>query len=245
VILTFGSAVGLSLVSPWTSTASSAKWLGALAVFWVIAQQIGSLLCGRLCGRAPAHALAGALPGRDRIPRRNAWRDNVGHRGGHRRHVGGLRCRAIGRVATDVTGKAVQGAANVDPMSYQIDVLLRPGAQATAPAGDPVAVRSEMTRILVNAATSPNGLTQADRTYLAQVVAQRTGLPPQEAEARVTQVANEALLVAKDAADRARKTAVAAGFLTAANLLLSLAAAWWAAQRGGDHRDTSRAARFY
>lgn len=46
VLLTFGSASGLSLVSPWTSTASSAKWVGALAVFWVIAQQIGSFLAG-------------------------------------------------------------------------------------------------------------------------------------------------------------------------------------------------------
>jgi hypothetical protein len=80
---------------------------------------------------------------------------------------------------------------------------------------------------------------------LAQLVAQRTGLPPQEAEARVAQVANEAARIAKDTTDRARKTAATAGFVTAASLLLSLAAAWWGAQRGGHHRDTSRPARFF
>ena len=123
---------------------------------------------------------------------------------------------------------------------YQIDVLLRPGPQATPPSGDPGAVKTDVMRIIANAATSPNGLSQADRAYLAQVEAQRTGLPPQEAEARVTQVVNQATRFAKDTADRARKTAMATGFLTAARLILSLGAAWWAAQRGGQHRDTAR-----
>ena len=61
----------------------------------------------------------------------------------------------------------------------------------------------------------------------------------------MTQVFNEAVRITKDAADKARKTAVATGFLTAASLLLSLAAAWWGAQRGGHHRDTGRAARLF
>ena len=61
----------------------------------------------------------------------------------------------------------------------------------------------------------------------------------------MTQVSNEAARITKDAADKARKTAVATGFLTAASLLLSLAAAWWGAQRGGQHCDTVRPARFF
>ena len=133
-------------------------------------------------------------------------------------------------------------------MSYQVDILFRPGTQpvggAAAPPSDPNAAKTEVVRIFANAAAT-GGLSPADKTYLAQLVAQRTGLPPQEAEARVTQVSNEAAPITKDAADKARKTAVATGFLTAASLLLSLAAAWWGAQRGGHHRDTSRPARFF
>jgi hypothetical protein len=99
-------------------------------------------------------------------------------------------------------------------------------------------------RIFANAAARGD-LSPADKSYLAQLVAQQTGLPTQEAEARVTQVSNEAARITKEAADKARKAAVAAGFLTAASLLLSLAAAWWGAQRGGHHRDTSRPARLF
>jgi hypothetical protein len=248
VLLTFGSAVGLSLVSPWPSTASSAKWTGALAVFWIVAQQIGSFLAG------------GYIAGRLRSRWAEASPDEVEFRDG----VHGGLVWAIGAIigamlaasvassaistATRAVGHAAGAAASqADPLSYQVDVLFRPGAQppggATAQS-DPNAVKTEVLRVFANAATA-GGLSPADKTYLAQLVAQRTGLPPQEAEARVTQVANEAARIAKDTADKARKTAATAGFVTAASLLLSLAAAWWGAQRGGHHRDTSRPARFF
>ncbi len=247
VLLTFGSAAGLSLVSPWTSTASSAKWVGALAVFWIVAQQIGSFLAG------------GYVAGRMRTRWQDLPADEVEFRDGMHgaltwaiaaligviltMSVAGSVGRTVASAAGQVAGAA---AAQADPLSYQVDVLLRQSSQTPQqPANDPAAARAEILRILANAATSPNGLSQADRAYLGQVVARRTGLSPQDAEARVTQVANDALRVAKDATDAARKTAVGAGFLTAASLLLSLAAAWWAAQRGGHHRDTARAARFY
>lgn len=249
ILLTFGSAVGLSLVSPWTSTASSAKWAGALAVFWIIAQQIGSFLAG------------GYIAGRLRSRWAEAKPDEIEFRDG----VHGAMVWAIGillgaTLAASVTGSIlstatravghVAGAAasQVDPLSYQVDVLLRrtgqtPSAQAGA-SSDANAIKTEVLQIFANAAARGE-LSAADKTYLSQVVAERTGLPPQEAEARVTQVYNEAARVTKEAADKARKTAVAAGFVTAASLLLSLAAAWWGAQTGGHHRDTSRPARFF
>jgi hypothetical protein len=249
VLLTFGSAVGLSLISPWTSTASSAKWTGALAVFWIVAQQIGSFLAG------------GYIAGRLRSRWAEAKPDEIEFRDG----MHGALVWAIGAIlgamlaasvassvastATSAVGHAAGAAASqADPLSYQVDVLFRPGAQpagsAATPASDPNAVKTEVLRVFANAATA-GGLSPADKTYLAQLVAQRTGLPPQEAEARVTQVSNEAARITKEAADKARKTAVAAGFLTAASLLLSLAAAWWGAQRGGHHRDTARPARLF
>jgi len=46
VLLTFGTAIGLSATSPWPGSGLSAKVIASIAVFWVIAQQIGSVMAG-------------------------------------------------------------------------------------------------------------------------------------------------------------------------------------------------------
>jgi hypothetical protein len=115
-----------------------------------------------------------------------------------------------------------------------------------APVNDPAndeAVRAEAGRIF--AANTVTGEFNADdRAYLAQVVASETGLPQAEAEARVDQ-AITAVETARDeaaaAAETARKTAVLAAFLVAASLLVSAIGAYWAAQKGGQHRDEGTA----
>ena len=72
-----------------------------------------------------------------------------------------------------------------------------------------------------------------DRTYLGQLVSRSTGLSQDQALARVDQ----SVAAARDAADKARKTGILYAFLTAASLLVGAIAAWWAAVRGGTHRD--------
>jgi hypothetical protein len=79
-----------------------------------------------------------------------------------------------------------------------------------------------------------------DRSYLAQLVSQQTGLSQQEAEARV----NAAFNAARDAADKARRAAILTGLVTAVSLIVSFGAAWWAARKGGQHRDNAIPARF-
>jgi hypothetical protein len=83
-------------------------------------------------------------------------------------------------------------------------------------------------------------LTGQDRSYLSQLVAQRAGVSAEEADKRIS----EAFNAAREAADKARKGAILAGFITAASLLISFAAAWWAAIKGGHHRDQSIPAGF-
>ena len=91
------------------------------------------------------------------------------------------------------------------------------------------------------ASSLANGsMTPQDRAYLGQLVAQRTGVPQPEAEKRVT----EALNTAREAANKTRRAAILAGFVTAAALVVSFGAAWWAAMKGGQHRDQSVPARF-
>ena len=46
VLLTFGSAIGLSLTSPWQGSGLSASTTATLAAFWVILLQIGAALAG-------------------------------------------------------------------------------------------------------------------------------------------------------------------------------------------------------
>src|SRR6185312_5852302 len=96
-----------------------------------------------------------------------------------------------------------------------------------------------MSRVLAGSVVK-GSLSPADRAYLAQLVSQRAGISQQEAERRL----DEAFNAARQAADKARRAAILTGFVTAASLVLSLGAAWWAAMRGGHHRDHSIPARF-
>ena len=58
VLLTFGTAIGLSAASPWPNSGLSAGVIASLAVFWAIAQQIGSLMAGGyVAGRTRARWL--------------------------------------------------------------------------------------------------------------------------------------------------------------------------------------------
>ena len=79
-----------------------------------------------------------------------------------------------------------------------------------------------MARIFAKA-TVGGTLPDNDKSYLASVVAQRSGLPQPEAEKRVTEAFAEANRAVKEAADKARRAALLTGFVTAASLVVSLA----------------------
>jgi hypothetical protein len=247
VLLTFGAAIGLSMVSPWPASGVSARTFSALAVFWTVAQQIGAFLAGGyIAGRMRARWAelnADEIEFRDGMHGALVWALGI--------VIGAMliftAAGAATRVATEAVTKAASVAAlNADPLAYYTDALLRPGSArpATGPAVqtagrvEPIApeTKAELTRI-VSRSIANGSLADADKTYLAAVVAQRTGLPQAEAEKRVTDTYAEANRAVRDAANKARRTAVLGGLVTGISLLISLAAAWWAAQRGGHHRD--------
>jgi hypothetical protein len=254
VLLTFGTAIGLSATSPWPNSGLSSKVIASLAVFWVMAQQIGSVMAG------------GYVAGR----MRSRWQE-TGHEVEFRDGLHGGLVWAVGvlisallifatagiasQTGGNVLGKAVSSLATpTDRKDAVLDTMLRsttapqaaaPGSTApTAATAQPRAAnidetRAEISRIL--AGSIANGaITGENRTYLAQLVAQRTGATQQEAERRV----DNAINAVREAADKARHAAILTGFVTAASLMISLAAGWWAAMRGGQHRDTSVPARF-
>jgi hypothetical protein len=90
-----------------------------------------------------------------------------------------------------------------------------------------------MGRILLRSLRENRDLPSPDRTYMAQMVAARTGINQAEADKRVAAVVNEA----KAAADDARKAAAQLALWLTAAMLIGAFAAGLAAIEGGQLRD--------
>lgn len=256
VFLTFGAAIGLSAASPWPNSGASVKFIAGLAVFWTMVQQIGAFMAG------------GYIAGR----MRSRWNETTQHEVEFRDGLHGGLVWAVGlvigvailmasagaaaRTGIETAGRAAAiTASTTDPTDLLLDTMLRPANVAQAapqPAATPPAARprpadaigpddsrAEMSRIIASSVVN-GSMSAPDRAYLAQIVAQRTGVTPPEAEKRVA----EAVTAAREAADKARRATILTGFVTAASLIVSFGAAWWAALKGGQHRDNSIPARF-
>src|SRR6185436_17818234 len=245
VLLTAGAAIGLSLVSPYESQ-SYGRLAASLAVFWAIAVPILAFLAG------------GYIAGRMRSAWADASSDEVQFRDGiHGLLVWSLSVVAGGVLAFLAASTAAQAGGQVAASSMSdrgaivapaVDTLFGAsvaeavpaptgetrGTRAT-PAGHAAIVdadaRGAVSRTLVAAAAGQLSPTQ--KQTLAQIVAERTGLSQAEAEKRVDQ----AYVDAKKALETARKATVLTGLGTVTALLVGLLAAWYAAQRGGHHRD--------
>ena len=256
VFLTFGTAIGLTTVSPWPNSGVSAKTAASLAIFWTLAQQIGAFMIGGyIAGRLRARwaeANEDETEFRDSLHGALVWAVGI--------TIGAMllfaTAGAVARVGADVVGKTATAATNnADTIAYYADAMLRPAARPTTGQGAPGAAtparveplpqeaRAEIGRIVARSVTA-GSVADSDRSYLATLVAQRTGLPQAEAERRVNETISEATRATREAADKARRAAVLGGLVTAISLLVSLAAAWWAAQKGGNHRDNRLPARF-
>jgi hypothetical protein len=101
----------------------------------------------------------------------------------------------------------------------------------------------EAARILTRAGSTGN-LPAADKSYLAQLVATRTGMSEPDAEKRVGDVfdqaksaKDEAAAKAKEAADAARKTGVYVALWAFISLLVGAFSASYMATVGGRARD--------
>jgi len=124
---------------------------------------------------------------------------------------------------------------------YFIDTLFRDD-RGTAVSED--AAHGVVTRIFVRSLGNDGQLSAEDRTYLAQIVAQRTNLSQPEAEQRVDQVyakahqaVADAKVKAKEAADTAAKVAAWTTLWMFISLLLGAFFASLCATYGGRRRD--------
>lgn len=250
VLLTFGSAMGLSLVNFRAGADVPAIWIAIAAASWLLWVEISSFMAGAyVTGRMRKRhhdATEEESDVRDGVHGLLVW--------GGALVVGGLlavggisaAANAVGSAASTLTNAAAtvadDAAGMVDPNAYFVDSLFRAStptaAGTTAP--DTTAVRAEAGRILAQGAIA-GSVSDADKAYLAQTVAANAGLSPEEATSRVNDVlasVDQAKAQAAAAAESARKIGVLGAFLTAASLLVSAAGAFWAAQQGGNHRDS-------
>jgi hypothetical protein len=244
VLLTFGSAIGLGFVNFRAGSDVLPLWVAIAAASWLLWVQVSSFMAGAY------------LTGRLRKRHSDASEHEVDTRdGAHGLLVWGgalvvgavIATSGVGAAASAVGSAAATvttAASNIDPDAYFVDTLFRAPATTAAPAtADTSAVRAEASRILATGAVAGT-VSDPDKAYLGQLVATNTGLTADEANARVNDVltaVDTARAEAARVAEAARKTGVLAAFLVAASLLVSAAGAFWAAQKGGNHRDEGTA----
>jgi hypothetical protein len=240
VLVALGAGLGLSAISPWEGFGVSATTFKVgsgiyLCVVAVIASSVGGYLAARLRTKwTGVHT--NEVFFRDTAHGFLAWA-----------FATLLSASVLGAATTHIVSGAAQGAGtaamqaaqNVNPAEVYVDRLFRSDTTAQPAAGAPPAAasadatRAEILRLWTSSFRDNGELSAADRTYVARLVAARTGLSQAEAERRVDQVVTEA----KAAADRARKAAAQLSFWLTASLLLGAFAASLAAIEGGQLRD--------
>jgi hypothetical protein len=235
VLLAFGVGMGFSVVSPWgNSGVSAATFEIGTGLYLIVVAMLSSTIGGYIAGRL-----------------RTRWVGVHTHEVFFRDTAHGFLAWALATVigagflaaaASNIAGGASPGltpAANVwatggsgSPLDYYVDALLRPNPAANPNTTDVGATRREIAGILTSGLRDGD-IAAPDRTYVAQVVAARTGLSQADADTRVSNVINQA----KTDLDNARKAAAKLSLWLTASLLIGAFAASLAATDGGYVRD--------
>ncbi len=235
ILVWLGIALGFTVVSPWSGSGVSANTFKVgtgiyLVVIAMISSAIGGHLAGRLrSGWAAVH------------PNEVYFRDTAnGFLSWALASLVGailLGSAASGIIAT-ATGALAQAGGSAaaqqsGPMTGYVDELLRPSAGATSSQTDANDGRQELTRLLTSSFRATQDLGSDDKTYVAQIVSQRTGLSQQDAEKRV----NDVIAKAKANLDAARKAFAQLAYWMVAALLIGAFSASIAAAEAGGFRD--------
>ncbi len=234
ILLALGTGIGLSSVSPWANSGASGSAVGTGAIIWFIFMELVSASVGGY--------LAGRL--------RTKWVNVHTHEVYFRDTAHGFLVWAVGLVitaaflasaASSMIGGAARAAANANvpasqsretmgPNAYFVDTLFRSASPSAEQ--DTSGLRAEVALIFANGIREGN-LPPADRSYLAQTVAARTGVSEPDAEKRV----DDTFAQARQAADAARKAVAHSMYWTFLALLVGAFCASFAATIGGRQRD--------
>jgi hypothetical protein len=255
LLVALGSGLGFASVSPWPNSGASATTFTAAAAIWfIVTQWISSGAGGYITGRLRTRWVGTHTHEvffRDTAHGFVTWAvatvigamilaaaaSSLAGAGVHAAATIGSGA-AQGAIAQVQNGPPMGGGMNGSIVSqYDVDTLFRsatPDANAS-----PNDARGETARILAKGL--PTGdVSAADRSYVSQLVAARTGISQADAQKRVDDVVaqlNVAQTKARQAADAARKAAAAAAICTALAMLIGAFIACVAAALGGHERD--------
>jgi hypothetical protein len=263
VLIAFGAGLGLSSVSPWSGSGASASTFNyATGIYLVIVAVMSSAVGGYLAGRLRTKwtgVHVHEVYFRDTAHGFLAWAFATVVSASALTST--TTYLATG-TAAGLTGAASQSR-SVNPADVYVDQLFRPspssqpaagaapaaadtggttppanGASSGASSGpsgatNPGVTRMEVVRLWSSDFSSDKDLTPGDKTYVAQLVAARTGMSQADAEKRVNDVTTQA----KTDADNARKGAAKLSFWLTAAMLFGAFAASLAAAEGGSLRD--------
>lgn len=261
ILLALGSGLGFAEISPWPGRGVSPTTFTVTTAIWLIVTQWGSAaLGGYIAGRLRTRWIgthSHEVFFRDTAHGLVTW------------SVATVVVAAVVATSVfSVVGGSMRVAANVasaganvasaagnssasPAMNYGTDKLFRPASYggasangAASPSGAPspqgaTDPRVEAGHILANAVAT-GGVPDEDRSYLADLVAARTGISQTEAQRRVDEfiaTAKDADIKAREAADAARKAAAEASVYTALSMLIGAFIACITAALGGRLRD--------
>jgi len=243
ILATLGTATGLAMVTPWSDSGVTAGTFkiaagGYLVLTAIISSVVGGYIAGRLRSKwidAPQQEVL--------------FRDTA-----HGMVTWAFATIALVTVLGTGTGSLVssglsglfhgasQGAstaATTAPTDYYVDTLLRPASTSTGAAAssrgqtDPAATRREVSSIFTRSFGTGTNLSPTDRSYLVQVVAQRSGMSEPDADKRVNDVTTQT----KTYLDNARKYSIAFALWVTVALFAGAFAAAAGAIEGGQLRD--------
>lgn len=232
ILIAFGAAVGLGVAS------TAPTWRDASVALWILS---GLYLILQAC---VSFGIGGYLAGLTRAAIAADSPEQAEERDG----LHGLAAWAVATIlgisiATLVSGASLLRSPSDAPaarttaaeplLSYELDKLFRMPRRPNN--ADLTTERAQAGRILLTS-SSHAGMSTEDRAYLTQLVAAATGVAPADAERRV----GTAVVNAKTAIARSRRSSIILAFSVAAALLLGAVVSWTAACTGGRHRDGER-----
>lgn len=243
MLMSLGSGLGLAWVSPVSADNPSAMTFTVVTAIWlIVVQWVSSFFGGYLAGRLRPVSIdvdRREIMFRDTATGFVAWAVAAVLVAGLVGAAAWSAAGGVGKGAATVIAGVGAGAsshASADPSDYMLDTLFRT-AQPDASASSHDA-KSEAGRLLATAATG--SITPADHDYLAQLVAARTGISPEDAGKRVDlaiSAENQMLAKAKHIADVARKAASSFALYTFFSMLVGAFVASVAGAIGGRQRD--------
>jgi hypothetical protein len=236
ILLALGAGLELSSLSPWSNGGVSESNLTNLAIAWLVLSEI------------IASALGGYLTGRQRVRWPLVHTDEVYFRDTANGFLAWAVALVIGATllasaATFMVGHAAQfppkaetsavASDLAEPNGYFVDTLFR---SAHAEQDNRDAVKAEGARIFSHALRQDQ-IPAADRSYLAQLIAGKTGISQSQAEGRISEVVTDAR--ATDDAARKRSARLLIWLFFA--LIMGAFSASYAALVGGRQRDRVQA----